>query len=66
MNLHGKESRCVAFIPDQVKTHALNPETISFEKALTTTVVRVNDTLDLCHNAFSKKKIVTAVHLSEE
>ena len=66
MNLHGKERRWVVFIPDQVKPHVLKLETISFEKMLTTTVVRVNDTLDVYHNACLKKRFVIAVHPTEE
>ena len=66
MHFHGKESRCVVFIPDQVKPHVLKLETISFEKVFATTVVRVNDTLDECHNAYSKKRFVIAIHPTEE
>ena len=65
-NLHGNESRCVAFTPDQVKPHVLRLQTISFEKVWTTTVVRVNNALDVCQNACSKERFVIAAHLTEE
>ena len=46
MNVLGKESRCVVFIPDQVKPHVLKLETKSFGTELAITIVHVNDTLD--------------------
>ena len=69
MNVLGKESRCVVFIPDQVKPHVLKLETKSFGTELAITIVHVNDTLDdgdVCHNACLEERCVIAVHPTEE
>ena len=46
------------FFPDQVKPHVIKLETISFATVFTTTIVRVNDTLYVRHNAGSEERFV--------
>ena len=66
MSMHGKESCCVVFISDQVKPYVGKLETISFETVLSTTIVRVNNALDVCHHACSVERFVIAVYSTEE
>ena len=52
-----EESCCVVFIPDKVKPHVLKLETVSCETVLSTTIVRLNNALDVCYNVCCGGKI---------